>query len=51
MRDSYLRNVANLKQIVTKPTYGKSTIDLVYTNMDSLYDKPIHHAGIGRFIK
>jgi hypothetical protein len=47
MKDSYFKNTCQLFQIVKRPTHGKSTIDLVYTNLKDHYESPLHVAGIG----
>ena len=47
MKDSYFKSSCNLKQLITSPTHGRSTIDLFYTNMDDLFQVPKHEPGIG----
>ena len=37
----------NLKQIVNFPTRGKNTLDLVLTNLDKFYEKPIKMSPFG----
>ena len=46
--DKQLKCSYKLKQIVTKPTRGTAMLDLVYTNMHSLYQEPTLLAPIGR---
>ena len=46
--DKQLKCSYKLRQIVTKPTRGNAMLDLVYTNMHSLYQEPTLLAPVGR---
>ena len=46
--DRQIRCSYKLRQIVNKPTRGAAKLDLIYTNMHSLYEIPILLAPVGK---
>jgi hypothetical protein len=47
MKDTYIKNTCQIKQLVKQPTHGKSVIDLFYSTNTEFYTSPLHIPGIG----